>query len=130
MSDDEFTEAGGIDGDPFAEGPAGGELAEEPGGGTWVDMLRSTEPPVTPAEVGRDLDIAEPWYNHFGAGFLKITGSEGTEAWMHLFMGGFLAVTQELQTRGDESDAEAQGGIQPEESMPEPDGQEVFEGPQ
>lgn len=114
--------------DPFAEtGDDPFSAAPEPDRSPWVEMLRSTDPPITPSEVGRNLDVGEPWYNHFGAGFLKMSGSRGTEAWMHLLMGVALLFTQDLEL----GESENEGGGEPDrpQGSGASDG-EVFEGPQ
>lgn len=89
---DDMTDAPTDDLPPLAppheeEGAAGdmAEGAEAEGGQHGIfEMLRSTEPPVNPQEIGQELDIRAEWWEHLGCFFIKASGSRGTEAWMHL----------------------------------------------
>lgn len=109
------------DGDPFAD-PAGPEPDAEPGG--LMDMLRSSKPPVAPADVSRDMGVGEPWHSHAGAGFLKMTGNESTEAWMHLLMAAGLLIHDRMDEPEEPDDQDEIEGA----DLPADD--EIFHGPQ
>lgn len=122
MSADDVDDAG----NPFedvdmGDGPDADATPDREG---LYGMLRSSEPPVTPEEIGRELDIGAEWWQHYGAAFVKMTGSSGTEAWMHLVMGTALLL---LGTGDDDSE-----GIMPAPDNEEPEGAEdgTFQGPQ
>lgn len=89
--------------DPFGEDPAGPgeEVQQEPEFNPWG--LRNTDPPVTPAEVGQEMDVGADWHDHLFCGFIKQSGGSGTEAWMHYVMAVVL-LYMSLQ-EGDEEQA-------------------------
>lgn len=136
---DDLEAGGSVDGDPFAEPSVGdveSDVADVPGGepGGWVGMLRSTEPPVSPADVGRDMALTEPWYNHFGAMFIKMSGSAGTEAWMHGVMGLGLLLRERAGEDNQQQPDDTTEGLGPAEEFGAQEGDtgpgESFEGPQ
>lgn len=112
----DFTEMDSPDADPGH--PPGGE---PDAGQLWG--LRNTEPPVTPGEIGQQLDVHAAWHEHMACGFIKQSSSGGTEAWMHYAMAAMLLVIQ-LQDRQPVTEEE------PEQSSDEPMGPNEFQGPQ
>jgi hypothetical protein len=128
LSPDDVASAFG--GDGAAAG--GGEAAEATASDAppIVRMLRSTEPQISPEEVGRQLDIGAEWWQHYGAGFIKSTGSDGTEAWMHFVMGtAVLVLSVTDPDHSAEQQTESDGTAERSPGM-EPDGEQLFEGPQ
>jgi len=64
--------------------------------------LRSSEPPINPREVGRDLDLDVEWYEHLFTGFLKQSGAEAAEAWQHYVISMLLLADQEYNILGED----------------------------
>jgi len=129
VSPDELAQA--WDGVGAGEAAEGAEAASE--GSPLVQMLRSSEPQVSPQEIGRQLDVGAEWWQHYGAGFTKMSGSDGTEAWMNFVVGTALLVlsmTDAGEGEGEEAarDSESEGAGA--DARPEPDGEIRFEGPQ
>jgi len=143
--DDDMTLEDGGDSIDFSmgaeESTAGAEAGAESAGAemgemgppddrpAWVRMLRSTEPPVTPQEVGRELSLEAEWHEHILCGLVKASGSEGTEAWMNMLMGVVLLT---LDYSGADSEEEAGEG-DPQEDLHAQEGvsgPETFDGPQ
>jgi hypothetical protein len=102
MSDDPTGD--GMGESPFQEPP--GDPADEPiGSGPAADPgpskqfnywgLRNSEPPISPREVGRDLDLNVDWWQHLFTGFFKQSGSDSAEAWQHYVISMILLVDQE-----------------------------------
>jgi hypothetical protein len=100
--DTEFDDEWDFDQDPAAMG----EEPDAEATGEWWG-LRNSEPPVTPAEVGTQLDIEAEWWQHLGAGFIKQTGAGGTEAWMHYAMALMLLA---LSMSDADMDSDGEGG--------------------
>jgi hypothetical protein len=99
---------------PFNDEPVGEpagepveEPADEPAEGpnntamNWFG-LRNSEPDVKPDDVAGSLDLAASWTDHLLVGFLKQTGGEGTEAWMHYVISMILLADREHGLLSDE----------------------------
>ena len=95
---------------PFgpSEGPTQEPQPEPEPAGKSFDLwgLRNSSPPVTPSEIGYQLDLSADWWEHMFCGFLKQSNSDAAEAWQHYVIAGVLLVDQQYGLL-DDSDREA-----------------------
>ena len=95
MSESPFEEPAG----PPNEEPAGDPVDPgpdpEPGKQFNWYGLRNSDPPISPSQIGRDLDLGADWWEHLFTGFLKQSGAEAAEAWQHYVISVILLVDQE-----------------------------------
>jgi len=77
--------------------PQQGPQPEPESDGKAFDLwgLRNSEPRVSPADVGRQMDLQADWWEHLFCGFLKQSGSEAAEAWQHYVISMLLLADRE-----------------------------------
>jgi hypothetical protein len=109
---------GPTDGPPpggFADPGANKESAHGPSMDSAGDPfygLRNSEPPISPSEIGHQLDLNAAWWQHYGCGFVKQSNSDGIEAWQHYLMGTAIL----LLTLTNGLNREDSGGSETDES--------------
>jgi len=105
---------------PFEEGPSqdpqGPPEQESKAFDLWG--LRNSQPHVTPAEIGHQLDLTAKWYEHLFCGFLKQSNSDAAEAWQHYVIAIILLADQEIGLLS-EDDREAIAEESDEWEMPD-----------
>lgn len=95
--------------DPAAEPDPHGD---KPG---WYRALRSADPPASPATVEGNFSTDADPMEHVECAFIKITGSDGLEAWMH-FVAAFVLVMLEKREDAAENQPAPSPDVDREES--------------